>query len=71
MTPLSPERGVLRRVNGGSRYRLKDSGDHQMAVKGLFAIALVLAVLIGVTLPAKKTGPRTAQVSQITTLALR
>lgn len=42
-----------------------------MAVKGLFAIALVFAVLIGLTLPAKKAGPKTAQVSQIATLALR
>ena len=42
-----------------------------MAVKGLFAIALVVAVLIGLALPAKNTGPKTAQVSQITTLALQ
>ena len=42
-----------------------------MAVKGLFAIALVVAVLIGLALPAKKTGPRTTQVSQIATLALQ
>jgi hypothetical protein len=42
-----------------------------MAVKGLFAIALVVAVLIGLALPAKKAGPRTAQMSQITTLALQ
>jgi len=42
-----------------------------MAVKGLFAIALIVAVLIGLALPAKKTGPKAAQVSQITTLALQ
>ena len=36
-----------------------------MAVKGL------VAVLIGLALPAKNTGPKTAQVSQITTLALQ
>ena len=39
--------------------------------RSLFAIALVVAVLIGLALPAKKTGPKTVQVSQITTLALR
>lgn len=42
-----------------------------MAVKALFAIALVVAVVIGLALPANKTGPKTAQVSQIATLALR
>jgi hypothetical protein len=42
-----------------------------MAVKGLFAIALIVAVLIGLALPAKTTGPKPAQVSQITTLALQ
>ena len=42
-----------------------------MAVKGLFAIALVVAVLIGLALPAQNPGPKTAQVSQITTLALQ
>lgn len=42
-----------------------------MAAKGLLAIALVVAVLIGLALPGKRTGPKTAQVSQITTLALQ
>lgn len=42
-----------------------------MAVKALFAAAVVVAVLIGLALPAKKVGPKTAQVSQLTLLSLK
>lgn len=41
-----------------------------MAVKALFAFALVVAVLIGLALPAPTTGPKVALASQVTTVAL-
>ena len=43
-----------------------------MAVKALFALALVVAVLIGLTLPGPGiSAPKTVLTSQVTTLALR
>lgn len=42
-----------------------------MAVKALFAAALVVAVLIGLALPGPTTTPKPTLASQVTTLALR